>query len=119
MKRTIVIGASPNSSRYSYKAVNKLIDFGHNAIPLGVKKGFINDVAIINDKPKIENIDTVTIYIGVKNQEEWIDYVLNLNPKRIIFNPGTENPAFIKKAEEKNIEVLQTCTLILLDSGNF
>lgn len=119
MKKTVVIGASPNETRYSYKAVIKLKKYGHEVIGLGIKNGTIKNIDIITDKPKLSDIDTVTMYVGAKNQEGWIEYILELKPKRIIFNPGTENRDFINIAKEKGIEVLSTCTLILLDSGGY
>lgn len=119
MKKTVVIGASPNEMRYSYKAVRKLNKYNHEVIPLGIRKGKIDEFDIITEKPELIDIDTVTMYVGPQNQNTWINYILRLNPKRIIFNPGTENYDFIDKAKENGIEVLQTCTLILLDSGRY
>jgi len=119
MKKTVVIGASPNATRYSYKAVRKIDKYGHEVVPLGIRKGEINGKEIITEKPVLTDIDTVTMYVGPQNQGNWIEYIYSLNPKRIIFNPGTENFDFISEAREKGIEVLTTCTLILLDSGGF
>ena len=119
MKKTVVIGASPNETRYSYKAVKKLNKYGHEVIPLGIRKGKIENFEIITEKPALSNVHTVTMYVGTQNQENWIDYIYSLKPERIIFNPGTENPDFINEAKLKGIEVLTTCTLILLDSGGF
>ena len=119
MKKTVVIGASPNATRYSYKAVRKLDKYGHNVVPLGIRKGNIDNFEIITDKPALTDIDTVTMYVGPQNQKNWIEYIYSLNPKRIIFNPGTENSDFINDARKKGIDVLTTCTLILLDSGGF
>ena len=119
MKKTVVIGASPNEARYSNMAVRKLAKYGHEAIPLGIRTGEIIGKEIITDRPTLTDIDTVTMYVGPQNQENWIDYIYSLNPKRIIFNPGTENSDFINDARKKGIDVLTTCTLILLDSGGF
>lgn len=119
MKKTVVIGASPNEARYSNMAVRKLTKYGHEAIPIGIRKGEINGKEIITDRPALTDVHTVTMYVGPQNQENWIEYIYRLNPKRIIFNPGTENYDFIDNARKKGIEVLTTCTLILLDSGGF
>ena len=118
-KPTVVIGASPDADRYSYKATISLQNHNHTVYPIGIKKGTINGLTIINDKPLLENIDTITLYIGPDNQPEWYDYILKLNPKRIIFNPGTENPELIKLANDKGIETEIACTLVLLNINQY
>ena len=118
-KPTVVIGASPNADRYSYKATDSLQKHQHTVYPIGIKKGTINDLEIITDKPILENIDTVTLYVGPDNQPEWMDYIFSLNPKRIIFNPGTENTEFEKLATSKGIEATEACTLVLLSINQY
>ena len=118
-KPTVVIGASPNADRYSNKATLSLQKHGHTVYPVGIKTGNINGLDIIKDKPQIENVDTVTLYVGPDNQPEWIDYILSLKPKRIIFNPGTENPKFEALAESKGIEATEACTLVLLSINQY
>ena len=118
-KPTVVIGASPNADRYSYKATDSLQKHQHTVYPIGIKKGTINDLEIITDKPILENIDTVTLYVGSDNQPEWMDYIFSLNPKRIIFNPGTENTEFEKLATSKGIEATEACTLVLLSINQY
>lgn len=118
-KPTIVIGASPNTDRYSYKATMSLQNHKHTVYPIGIKKGIINGLTIINDKPIIENIDTITLYIGPDNQPEWYDYILSIKPKRIIFNPGTENSELIKLANDNGIETEIACTLVLLSINQY
>lgn len=113
-KTTVVIGASPNMERYSYKATVSLQNHRHTVYPVGLRKGIINGLEIITDKPELENIDTVTLYVGPDNQPYWYDYILSLKPRRIIFNPGTENPEFEKMAADKGIETTEACTLVLL-----
>ena len=113
-KKTVVIGASPNEDRYSYKATISLQQNGHSVIPIGIKKGQINNLEIITNKPHIEDIDTITLYIGPQNQAEWQDYIFSLNPKRVIFNPGTENRSLEKELQSKGIEAIEACTLVLL-----
>ncbi len=118
-KPTVVIGASPNADRYSNKATLSLQKHGHTVYPVGIKTGNINGLDIIKDKPTIENVDTVTLYVGPDNQAEWIDYIISLKPKRIIFNPGTENPEFESLAESKGIEATEACTLVLLSINQY
>lgn len=118
-KPTVVIGASPNSDRYSYKATISLQQHQQPVFPIGIRSGKINDLDIITDKPHLENIDSVTLYVGPDNQAAWMDYIFSLKPKRIIFNPGTENPAFEALAESKGIEALEACTLVLLSINRY
>lgn len=113
-KTTVVIGASPNTDRYSYKATISLQKHGHTVYPVGMRNGKINEQDIITNKPAIEGVDTVTLYVGPDHQHAWTDYILSLKPKRIIFNPGAENTAFESLAESQGIETLQACTLVML-----
>jgi uncharacterized protein len=117
--KTLVLGATPNPARYAYLAVNSLKRHGHEVLPLGIKKGSIDGLEIINNRPQPENIDTVTLYLNPANQKDWYDYILSLKPRRIIFNPGTENQEFEKLAIESGIEVIEACTLVMLSSGTF
>lgn len=119
MKRTVVIGASPNPARYAHKAVQELVANGHETFAVGLRSGEISGVKIQTDKPTISDIDTVTLYVGPQNQHAWKDYILQLNPRRVIFNPGTENEVLIKKLLANGIEVEQACTLVLLSIGNY
>lgn len=121
MKKTVIIGATPNVYRYAYMAAESLTDHGHEIVPVGIKKGEVFDKTILNlqDKPIIEDVDTVTMYIGPQHQEEWMDYIVGLNPKRIIFNPGTENIEFERYATKRGVEVEQACTLVMLSVGNY
>lgn len=113
-KTTVVIGASPNTDRYSYKATVSLQNHQHTVYPVGLRKGSINGLEIITDKPAIKDVDTVTLYVGPDNQPYWYDYILSLKPKRIIFNPGTENPELEEIAAAQGIETAEACTLVLL-----
>lgn len=121
MKKTLVVGATANSSRYAFLAARMLNEYGHEFVPIGIKKETVLGKEILNlrEKPPIDNIDTITLYIGPQNQPEWYDYLLSLKPKRIIFNPGTENEEFEKMAEAKNVEVVEGCTLVMLRSNQF
>lgn len=119
MKKTVVLGASDNPSRYSYKAVHQLKRSGHEVVPVGIKRGEVAGLPIETEKPALEGVDTVTLYVGPQNQPSWYDYIISLHPKRIIFNPGTENFELEKKAQENNIETLHACTLVMLSIGNY
>lgn len=121
MKKTVIIGATPNESRYAFLAAKMLTDYQHEIVPVGIKQGTVlgHEIKDLRKKPPIDNVDTVTLYIGPQHQPEWYDYIIGLNPKRIIFNPGTENEEFEKLAEEKNIEADEACTLVLLRSGQY
>jgi predicted CoA-binding protein len=103
MKKTVVIGASTNPERYSFKAVESLLNHGHPVVPVGTKKGEIFGLHIENGFPDIDDVDTVSLYVGPANQSEIIPYVLKLKPKRVIFNPGTENDVFETLLENNNI----------------
>lgn len=112
------MGASPNPMRYSYLATNMLRDYGHDVVPLGIRKGEIEGKEIITDWPAtVVDIDTLTLYVGPARQVELYDYMLSLAPKRIIFNPGTENDSFMDRAREAGIEVEEACTLVMLRAG--
>ncbi|HBL73999.1 MAG: CoA-binding protein [Bacteroidetes bacterium GWF2_42_66] len=119
MERTLVIGASENPERYSNMAVRSLQKHGHEVLAIGAREGYIGDVKIENEKPSFENIDTVTLYVGPRIQPDYYGYVGSLRPRRVIFNPGTENPEFERELEESGVEVLEACTLVLLSTGEF
>ena len=120
-KKTVIIGATTNPSRYAYFAADRLTKAGHDIVPVGIKKGevFGEEILDIRESPKVENVDTITMYLGPQNQPEYYDYIVGLNPKRIIFNPGTENPELVKKAQEAGIETDYACTLVMLGSGTY
>jgi len=118
-KKTLVIGGSPNPERYSNKAIRKLLSYGHPVSSIGLKESKVESVEIITSHPEFEDIHTITMYIGPTRQPDYYDYLLSLKPSRIIFNPGTENSDFESIAVENGIEVIQNCTLIMLDHGLF
>jgi predicted CoA-binding protein len=119
LKKTLVIGASTNPERYSYLAITKLLLHQHPVVALGNKKGSIQNVVIENDMVHFNNIHTVTLYINATLQKEYYDYILSLKPKRIIFNPGTENIVFTEIASNKGILCMNSCTLVLLASKQY
>jgi predicted CoA-binding protein len=119
-KRTLILGASPKPERYAYKATVMLAEHNHPVFPVGLRAGEIEGHQILVNTPVIENIDTVTLYVGPQNQPMYYDYILNqIKPKRIIFNPGTENPEFQKLASEQGIESEIACTLVLLSTNQY
>lgn len=119
MKKTLIIGASTNPARYSFLAAHRLVKHGHSIKMLGLKEGQVAGNQIQTGKPSFENIDTITLYIGPQHQPEWYDYIINLKPKRIIFNPGTENEEFEELLEKNGIEVQEACTLVMLSIGAY
>lgn len=119
-KTTLVLGASPNPARYSYLAVQRLRMHGHPVIAIGKRPGNIGDIDIQTTPPPPETaIDTVTLYLNPTNQKEYYDYLLELQPQRIIFNPGTENPELMQKAQAAGIHIQQACTLVLLSTHQY
>lgn len=119
IKKTLVIGASTNPSRYSFMAIQKLTNYGHPVMAIGNKVGEVSGVKIITEKVIFENIDTVTLYLNKKNQEIFYDYIIGLNPKRVIFNPGTENVILENLLTENHIAFEEACTLVLLSIGKY
>ncbi len=118
-KNTLVIGGSPNPSRYSNLAIKKLLSFGYNVDSLGLRESHVENVKIQTGRPNFKGINTVTMYIGSRHQPSYYDYIIGLRPKRIIFNPGTENEEFSNLALENGIEVIEHCTLVMLNDGLF
>lgn len=118
-KKTVVIGASPNPSRYAYNAVERLTEKNVPVVAVGLRKGNIGPVEIQEGFPPVEDVDTVTLYVGPKNQDYWVDYILSLNPKRVIFNPGTENREFQNLLQSNGIITEFACTLVMLSVGNY
>ena len=118
-KKTLVLGATTNESRYAYLAANKLVRNGHTIINVGIKAGQVAGVPIEKPETIHSDVDTITLYVGPQHQEELYDYILNTHPKRIIFNPGTENSELKRMANEKGIETEYACTLVLLSIGQY
>ena len=119
MKKTLVLGASDNPARYSFRAVHQLKNHGHEVVPVGIRKGQVAGLDIQTDRPDATAVDTVTLYVGPQNQPAWYDYILDLNPKRIIFNPGTENSELERLAHERGIRTEEACTLVMLSVGQY
>lgn len=118
-KKTLVLGASDNPGRYSYLAINRLRAYGHEVVAVGRKKGKVGDVEIITELPEMDDIDTITLYLNPTNQQPYYDYIASLKPKRIIFNPGTENDDLERKMAQKGVNMLEACTLVMLNTGQY
>jgi predicted CoA-binding protein len=118
-KKTVVLGASQNPSRYSNLAIRRLRAHDHPVVAVGRRDGQVDDVTITKEHPKEQDVDTITLYLNPGNQVPYYDYILDLHPKRIIFNPGTENDELIKKAKENNIQPVIACTLVMLSTGQY
>ncbi|SNS28458.1 hypothetical protein SAMN06295967_106168 [Belliella buryatensis] len=121
MKKTVIIGATANPSRTAFIAAEMFLAYKIPFVPIGIKQGVVfgQEILDLRSKPEIEDVHTVTLYIGPKNQPEWYEYILSLKSKRVIFNPGTENPEFIKIVQENNIEAMVACNLVLLRTKQF
>lgn len=118
-KKTLILGASANPQRYSYLALTRLLNAGHEVVAIGRERTAINGVAVDTEKKPYPNVHTVTLYLNPAHQEEYYDYILSLHPKRIIFNPGAENEVLRHMAGEKGIETMEACTLVLLSTGQY
>ena len=121
MKKTVIIGATENSSRYAYLAAKTLHEAKIEFIPVGIRKGevFGKEILDLRQLPEVADVDTICLYINPQRQPEWYQYFFSLKPKRIIFNPGTENPELEQQLEDRGIEALEACTLVLLRTGQY
>ncbi|MDB5191568.1 MAG: hypothetical protein JWQ96_1131 [Segetibacter sp.] len=118
-KKTLVLGASTNPSRYSFIAINRLSAYRHPVVAVGLRQGKVGDVEITTSRPQENDVDTITLYLNPTNQKPYYDYILSLNPKRIIFNPGTENYELEEMARGKGIKTMEACTLVMLSTGQY
>ncbi|MDB4107690.1 CoA-binding protein [Bacteroidia bacterium] len=118
-KKTLIIGATHNPSRYAYIATEMLLDYKHEVVLYGIKKGSVLEIPILNDWPSEEEIDTITMYVNPLIQEAMYLDILALKPSRIIFNPGTENKKLADLALSQNIATQNECTLVLLRTNQY
>jgi predicted CoA-binding protein len=118
-KKTLVLGASDNPSRYSFLAVHRLRAYGHPVVAIGKKNGVVNDVTIEKEKKPIDNVHTITLYLNPAHQKQYYDYIVSLKPQRIIFNPGAENDELADLATRNGIRPLEACTLVLLSTNQY
>ena len=117
--KVLVIGASLKEERYSNKAIKMLNQFDHEVLAIGLREGMVDNTEIIKTKENFEAVDTVTLYLNAARQEEFYDYIIALKPRRVIFNPGTENSEFYEKLDNSAIGHEEACTLVLLSTNQF
>ncbi|SDS30369.1 hypothetical protein SAMN04487764_1911 [Gillisia sp. Hel1_33_143] len=118
-KKTLVLGASTNPSRYSNIAINRLVTYDQPVVAIGLRKGEVAGISITTALEDFPEIDTVTLYLNPKRQVEYYEYIISLQPIRVIFNPGTENPEFYKLLKANNIEIEVACTLVMLGTNQY
>ncbi len=117
--KTLVIGASEKEERYANKAIRQLRQHKHPVVAIGPRKGKVLDVEFDKEKKDFKEVDTITLYVGPKNQPEYYDYIVDLKPRRVIFNPGTENEELYAILKENNIASEIACTLVLLSTNQY
>ncbi len=118
-KKTLVLGASLKSNRYSNLAINRLVSYKHDVEAIGLREGEVSGIKIKTELVDFENIHTITLYLNPNRQRQYYDYIVNLTPKRVIFNPGTENPELYEVLRKSSIEVEVACTLVLLSTNQY
>lgn len=115
-----VLGASNNPERYSYQAVKLLAEKGHQVYPVHPRLTEIEGVKVYPSLGPIDaQLDTISIYVNPEISSQMIDEILAAKPRRVITNPGTENPLLKSKLEDAGVEVLEACTLVMLRTGQF
>lgn len=119
VKKTLVLGASDNPSRYSNLAIRRLRSYGHPVLAVGKRNSMVGDVIIETGKKQFDHIHTITLYLNAAHQKEYYDYILSLKPRRIIFNPGAENDELASLAEKNSIVPEVACTLVLLSTHQY
>ncbi|PDS26652.1 CoA-binding protein [Flavobacterium branchiophilum] len=118
-KKTLVLGASSNPDRYAYKAIEKLVEKGHSVLALGQNKAEVSGIAIRTKMIPLSNVHTVTLYLNPARQRDYYNYIIENQPKRVIFNPGSENPEFEQLLTLNQIKVENACTLVLLATNQY
>lgn len=118
-KKTLVLGASDNPTRYSYLAIERLIKNNHDVIGIGKHKGTVAGVEIQTEPLPLTDVHTVTLYLNPLHQKDYYDYILSLKPQRIIFNPGAENEELYQLALHNNIQPIEACTLVMLSTHQY
>lgn len=127
LKKTLVIGASLNPERYSNIVINRLVNSNIEVVAIGLREGIVAGIDIVKSNELTSNLlkfkkihtvtlylHTVTLYLNAKRQQDYYDYIISLKPKRVIFNPGTENETFYELLKSNNIDFEIACTLVLL-----
>ncbi len=118
-KKTLVLGATTKTDRYAFKAVQQLVEKGHSVLAVGQNAGEVAGIKIQTKAIPLKNIDTVTLYLNPTRQRDYYNYIVEAQPKRVIFNPGTENPEFYQLLQLNNIKVEVACTLVLLATNQY
>jgi len=118
-KKTLVLGASLNPARYSNLAIERLVRKNIVTEAVGLREGTVNGVTINTEMVDFENIDTITLYLNAKRQEAFYDYIIDLQPNRVIFNPGTENPVLYDLLRKNKIDFQNACTLVMLSTNQY
>lgn len=118
-KKTLVLGASLKPNRYSNYAIQRLIANRYEVVAFGLKEGHVSGVKIDTQLLPYDEVHTVTLYISPKRQKDYFNYIVSLKPKRVIFNPGTENPELFAILKEHNISFEASCTLVLLATNQY
>jgi len=118
-KKTLVLGASTKPERYAYKAIAMLVEKGHSVLAIGQNAGEVAGIKIQTKAIPLKNIDTVTLYLNTARQRDYYNYIVEAAPKRVVFNPGTENPEFYQLLKLNNIKVEVACTLVLLATNQY
>jgi len=118
-KKTLVLGASLNPARYSNLAIDRLVRKNQPTVAIGLREGVVNDIVVNTEMIDFEDVDTITLYLNAKRQEQYYDYILSLEPKRVIFNPGTENPELYRLLKEQGIKFENACTLVMLSTNQY
>ena len=118
-KKTLVLGASLKPSRYSNLAINRLRSYDHEVVAIGLRDGYVKDIKIETNLMPFKDVHTVTLYLNPSRQKSYFDYIISLNPERIIFNPGTENSEFQNILKQNQIDFIEGCTLVMLSTGQY
>lgn len=118
-KKTLVLGASLNPGRYSNIAIKRLVSNNQPTLAVGLRKGEVEGVSITNEMEDFDEVDTITLYLNPQRQKQYYEYILSLQPERVIFNPGTENPELYDLLRKNNIEIEVACTLVMLATNQY
>ena len=118
-KKTLVLGATTKPEKYAYLAINKLVEKGHSVIAIGQNAGEVAGINIRTKNIPLSNINTVTLYLNPARQRDYYNYIIETKPKRVIFNPGTENPEFYQLLQSNGIKAEVACTLVLLATNQY
>ncbi|MDQ3622496.1 MAG: CoA-binding protein [Verrucomicrobiota bacterium] len=119
-RNVVVLGATPKTDRFAYRAMKMLREYGERPIPVNPAfKEILGETCYASISEVPEPIDTVTVYIGAARSEALIAEIVSARPRRIIFNPGAENERLAREAEATQIQVVHDCTLVMLQAGAF